>query len=71
MTLKRAVGVETNHSENCLEGPNRGGGSSICGLKFSHFVEGGVRGSKDRKTAQKYAKKTANRIGFFPNTDAL
>ena len=27
--------------------------------------------SKQHKTAQKYAKKTANRIGFFPNTDAL
>ena len=28
--------------------------------------EGGVRGVRKPQTAQKYAKKTANRIGSFP-----
>ena len=32
-------------------------------------MEGGVRGSENRKTAQKYAKKPQTASDFFPNTE--
>ena len=49
---------------------------SLCILKEVIFkrnltiIEGGVRGGpKNRKTAQKYAKKPQNASDFFPNTE--
>jgi len=45
----------------CCGGGGRGGGGG----------GGGGGGSENRKTAQKYAKKTANRTGFFSRIPKL